>query len=86
MQITKRTAALKIEEYLHHKIDLPALVDWAENAIMDGDFLSEDAPVLRTVTSRLGVADIHQFGLSWEDCEDLLKILGYSVQINIVAA
>jgi hypothetical protein len=38
------------------------------------------------VISRLGVADVRAFGLAWEDCEDLLKKLGYAARVEVVAA
>jgi hypothetical protein len=41
---------------------------------------------LRKVIPQLGVADVRAFGLSWEDCEQLLQELGYSARVDIVAA
>ncbi len=55
------------------------LVDWAENIIMDGDLEEENYEALRDIVSRLGVADVKAFGLTWEECELFLKQLGYSV-------
>jgi hypothetical protein len=34
----------------------------------------------------LGVADVRAFGLAWEDCEQLLRQLGYSPRVEIIAA
>ena len=65
---------------------LSELVDWAEGAMMEGEFNERDMEVLRTVVSRLGLADIRAFGLEWEDCERLLHQLDYSAQVEIVAA
>ena len=84
--ITKQTVADKIAAYLHKEITLAQLVDWAENAIMEGEFHEPDLDVLRTVVSRLGVADVRAFGLEWDDCEQLLQELGYSARVDIVAA
>ena len=42
--------------------------------------------ILRDVTGRLGVADVKTFGLSWEDCDSLMKKLGYKIKINAIAA
>ena len=36
--------------------------------------------------ARLGVADVRTFGLTWEDCEQLLKQLSYSAHIHIEAS
>jgi hypothetical protein len=33
---------------------------------------------IRNVVARIGVADVRAFGLTWEDCEQLLSQLGYS--------
>ena len=86
MSITKQTVAEKIAAYLHHAITLEQLVDWAENAIMEGEFDERDIDVLRSVLARLGVADVRAFGLEWDDCEQLLKQLGYSARVDIIAA
>ena len=84
--ITKQAVADKIAAYLHHRITVEQLGDWAENALMDGEFAEEDAAILATVVGRLGVADVRAFGLTWEDCEQLLRQLGFSTRIEIVSA
>ena len=61
-------------------------MDWAENAIMDGEFAEQDISALRSVVSRLGVADVRAFGLTWEDCEQLLRQLGYAARVDVVMA
>lgn len=86
MLITRQTVAERIAAYLQHKSTLGELVDWAENAMMEGEFAEEDMETLRNVISRLGVADVRAFGLIWEDCEQLLQELGYSARVDIVAA
>jgi hypothetical protein len=86
MTITKQTVADKIAAYLHHEISLAQLVDWAENAMMDGEFSEREISALRSVVSRLGVADVRAFGLSWEDCEQFLQKLGYAARVDVVAA
>jgi cobyrinic acid a,c-diamide synthase len=84
MLITKQTVAHEISAYLHHAITLEQLVDWAENAIMEGDFDESETETLRTVIARLGVADVRAFGLSWPDCEEMLRQLGYAARVDIV--
>jgi HD-like signal output (HDOD) protein len=84
--ITRQTVADKIAAYLQHAMTLEQLVDWAEHAMMDGDFATNDISTLSKVVSRLGLADVRNFGLSWDDCEQLLRELGYSARVNIVAA
>jgi cobyrinic acid a,c-diamide synthase len=85
MTITKQTVAEKIAAYLHHEITLAQLVDWAETAMMDGELAEADAKTLSPVIARLGVADVRAFGLAWEDCEDLLRKLGFSPRVEVVA-
>ena len=86
MTVSKRTVAEKIAAYLHHEIPLAQLVDWSEQALMDGEFAEADMPALRSVISRLGVADVRAFGLTWADCEELLAQLGFSARIEIITA
>lgn len=86
MTITKKTVADKIAAYLHHEITLAQLVDWSERALLDGEFAERDAKALSSVIARLGVADVRAFGLAWEDCEELLRKLGFSPQVKVVAA
>ena len=86
MTITKQIVTDQIAAYLHHEISLAQLVEWAERAMMDGEFEERSASVLSAVIARLGVADVRAFGLAWEDCEQLLRQLGYSPRVEIVAA
>jgi hypothetical protein len=86
MAIAKETVAQKIAAHLHHEIALESLVDWAENALMDGEFGAREAETICTAIARLGVADVRAFGLAWEDCERLLTLLGYTVHVEITAA
>lgn len=84
MIVTRQTVADKIADYLHHRITLAQLVDWAENALMEDQFDEKDAESISGVVARLGVADVRAFGLTWDDCEDLLARLGFSARVEIV--
>jgi len=86
MKINKKTIADKLAAYLHQKISLSELVSWAESAMMEEDFDEQQINSLREVVARLGLADVRAFGLTWEDCEQLLKKLGYTAKVEIVAA
>ena len=86
MMITKQTVAEKIASYLRHDFSLADLVSWAEDAMMDDEFDESEAATISDVISRLGVADVRAFGLAWEDCEQLLRKLGYTARVDIVAA
>ena len=47
MLVTRETVAEKLAAYLQHRITLAQLVDWAENALMEDDFVEEDLQALR---------------------------------------
>jgi hypothetical protein len=85
MIITKQAVADQIAAYLHHETTLAQLVDWSECALMDGEFAEPDVAALSQVVARLGVADVRTFGLAWEDCEDLLRKLGFTPRVEVVA-
>ena len=40
------------------------LVDWAEDALMEGEFAEEDAAAISAVVARVGIADVRAFGLN----------------------
>jgi len=83
MKITRKDVARKLADYLHHKITLDDLVDWAEEMMMEADFESHDFEALRDVVSRLGLADVKAFGMTWEDCEYFLSRLGYQARVVV---
>ena len=83
--ITSKIVAEKLTSYLHHELNLPELVDWAEQVMMDSDFETKNYEAIRNVVSRIGVADVKAFGLMWEDFEKFFEQLGYSVRIEVVA-
>jgi hypothetical protein len=84
-EITRQTVANKLAAYLCHDISRADLVAWAESAMMEGEFEREHLADIRDVVARLGVADVRTFGLTWEDCEQLLSRLGYAARVKIVA-
>lgn len=81
MPISKQTVARKLFAYLQHGLSLVELVDWAENALLEGDFAEADTEVLTQVLGQLGLADVRAFGLTWEDCQGLMRQLGYDLQV-----
>ncbi len=52
----------------------------------EGDFDKTQAALLSDVVARIGVADVRAFGLTWEDCRDMLRSLGLSARVDLVAA
>ena len=82
MIITKQQLAINLLNYLQHKTNLSDLVEWAENAMMEGDIQGEDPAVVRDILARLALADVKSFGLFWEDCNDMMQRLGYVLRID----
>jgi len=85
MTITRQVVVDNIAAYVHHEITLAQLVDWAECILVEGELETADAAMLSQVIARLGVADVRAFGLAWEDCEGLLRQLGFFPRVEVVA-
>jgi hypothetical protein len=83
MKITRRIVADKITDYLHGKVSQAQLVDWAEHAMMEADFNEPHIDVLSDIIGRLGLADVAEFGLRWQDCEEFLRRLGYRAKVIV---
>jgi hypothetical protein len=84
--ITRNTLASQLRDYLQRRITRAALVDWAEHAMREEEFDESDLDTIRDITSRLGLADVREFGLTWEDCEGYLSRLGYRARVDVVQA
>ena len=83
MVITRQVLAKQLSEYLQHNVTIEQLVDWAERAMMEGEFDPVDHDALRDIAGRIGLADVRAFGLTWEDCEGFLSRLGYRARIDV---
>jgi hypothetical protein len=83
MKITRQIAADKTADYLHGKLSPTELVDWAERAMMDAELVEADAEILSDIIGRLGLADVAEFGLRWQDCEEFLRRLGYRATVTV---
>ncbi|MBI5529144.1 MAG: hypothetical protein HY897_22695 [Deltaproteobacteria bacterium] len=83
MKVDRHDVAKRLDDYLHHRLTLDEFVDWAETVVMEAEFESGDAQILRDVIGRIGLADVKAFGMSWEDCEDFLGRLGYQVNVSV---
>lgn len=84
--VTRKEVVDKLEKYLHRRLSLKDLVDWAEEAMREEGFEEAHFEEIREVISRLGLADVRAFGLTWEDCQEMLQRLGYHVTIQISEA
>lgn len=86
MRIANQDVVRRLTDYLNHRVSLSELVDWAEQAMMDEDFVGEDWETVRDIVARIGLADVRAFGLTWEDCGEALKELGYRTEVLISQA
>ncbi|HEX9975162.1 MAG TPA: hypothetical protein VGD14_24120 [bacterium] len=84
MLVTRKILMNKIMAYLNHRIELPELIDWAEQAMMDADFEEQYFDDIRNIVAKIGLANIKAFGLTWQDCEDFLQRLGYRARVEVV--
>jgi len=84
MVLTKKELADKLIKYINRKIDLPSLISWAEDMIREANFENGSFELIREILARLGLADVREFGLTWDDCYDYLHKLGYHVKIELL--
>jgi hypothetical protein len=82
MIISKQILANNLLNYLQHKSSLSNLIEWAEDAMMDGEIQGDDPDVVREILARIGLADVKAFGLFWEDCNEIMFKLGYVLHID----
>jgi hypothetical protein len=85
MVITKNQVVEMLLKYINREIGLAALVEWAEKMMQDADFEDKNFNVIRDVLSRIGLADVREFGLTWDDCYDYLHKLGYDAKVEVHA-
>lgn len=86
MIITKKELLNTLMKYINREIDLNKLVKWAEDMTMDADFDENDFDLLRDIVGHLGLSDVKEFGLSWDDCYNYLRRLGYNPRVELVPA
>lgn len=82
--VTKQVVAGALLSYLQHRTSLGELVDWAEDALLEADFPEADTALLTGILARLGLADVRAFGLAWEDCETMIRELGFSLRVQML--
>jgi hypothetical protein len=80
--ITKETASNKILAFLQHRISQKELVNWAENAVNEGEFEPKNEKLLIQILGYLGLTNEKAFGLNREDCELFMKELGYEFKVE----
>lgn len=83
MLITKEVLTEMLNKYLNRQITLEKLVNWAEEMICEGDFDKKDFELIKNILARLGLADVKEFGLYWEDCYEFIHRLGHMATVSI---
>ena len=83
MLITRDVLGDKLLQYINREITLAELIDWAEKMICEGEFEESQSAVIRDILGHIGLADVREFGLNWDDCYEYLKRLGYQVNVEV---
>jgi len=83
MLITKDILTEKLTNYLNSDIFLNNLVDWTERVFCEEGFEEKDFELIRDILAQLGLADVKEFGLLWEDCREYLHHLGHTAKVSI---
>lgn len=83
MIVMKQTLAYMLIKYINREIDLLELINWAEDMLKEADFESKNFELLRDILAHIGLADVREFGLSWDDCYNYLHKLGYNVKVEV---
>lgn len=84
MVLTRKLLAEMLIKYINHEIDLSRLIDWAEDILREADFESGSFELIRDILARIGLVDVREFGLTWDDCYDYLHKLGYDIKVELV--
>ena len=84
MILTKKLLADMLIKYINREIDLSTLVSWAEEMVRESDFENSSFELIRDILARIGLADVREFGLTWDGCYDYLHKLGYNVKVELL--
>ncbi len=84
MVVTRKAIAEMLINYINREIDIPTLVDWAEDMIKEADFENGSFELIRGILAHIGLADVRGFGLTWDDCCNYLRKLGYNVKVELL--
>ena len=84
--LNRQIVAQHLGDYLKGQTSLAALVGWAEKAIMEGDLEPGSEKLLMQLLGRIAAADVKEFGLLWEDCEDIMQQLGFVIKVDVLKA
>ena len=83
MILTRELLAEMLMRYINREIDLSSLVSYAEDMLRDADFEDRSFELIREILANIGLADVREFGLTWDDCYDYIHKLGYDVKVEM---
>lgn len=63
MRVTKDILANKILEFLNRRISIDQFANWAENAMIEGDYEEEYFDVISDLLPKIGVVNVKGFEL-----------------------
>ena len=84
--LTRKIVAEQLGHYLNNQIPLSQLVDWAEKSMIDTELEAGYEKVIMQALGKIGVADVKDFGLLWEDCESITEQLGFVIKVDLEKA
>ncbi len=84
MIVTRKLLVEMLLKYINRSINLSELVDWAEEMVREADFEEGHFELIEDILARIGLADVREFGLTWDDCYDYLHKLGYDVKVELL--
>lgn len=83
MTVTRKLLVEMLLKYINRTISLSELVSWAEEMIREADFEEGYFELVEDIIARIGLADVREFGLTWDDCYNYLHKLGYDVKVEL---
>ncbi len=83
--ITRKYIADQLLAYLQHQLSVAALVGWAENTLMEGNYEDDAQHTIRNILAQLGLADVKAYGLEYQDCEAMMQKLGYTLEVKALS-
>lgn len=83
MTVTRKMLVEMLLKYINRTISLSELVGWAEEMVQEADFEEGSVELIEDIIARIGLADVREFGLTWDDCYDYLHKLGYDVKVEL---
>jgi hypothetical protein len=81
MLVTKQMMVEQLARYLKNAMTKEQLVDWCEKAMMESAFENE---TVKEIAARLGLMDVTNFDVSFEELSLMLEKLGHRLKVEVV--